>query len=84
MSRDVGRELRGLRLVTGGQGVVCLTRRGGQLMSTAAYDALERAALRLGYARRRGGAWSAVVRALDDWALDDVISEAVEEQEAGR
>jgi len=83
MSLRVGAELRGIRLIAGGRGVIIVARSSGRWLSTKAYAALERAAERLGYAGR-GGPWSAVVRAVDDWALDDVISEAVEEQEGYR
>ena len=89
MTRAVGRELRGARLVTGGPGVLILTSRRGRLLSGGACAALERAALRLGY-RGRGklgtrahDAWTAVVRAVDDYRLDEVLSEAIEEQERG-
>lgn len=85
MSRVVGRELRGVRLMTGGRGVIILTTRRGRLLSGKACAALERGALRLGYAGRgKHDEWTAVVRAVDDNALDEVLSEAIEEQEAGR
>jgi hypothetical protein len=79
----VGRELRGVRLMTGGPGVIILTTRRGRLLSGGACRALERAALRLGYrARGKHDWWTAVVRAVDDNALDEVLTEAIEEQEA--
>lgn len=74
----VARELRRLRLESGGCGVfiVCATRR--LILSTGASDALVRAAGRLGFQPT----WAGVTRALAEWALPDVISEAIEEQES--
>jgi len=83
VSRAVGRELRGARLMTGGPGVLIITTRRGRLLSGGACAALERAALRLGYrGRGKRDPWTAVVRAVDDYRLDEVLSEAIEEQEA--
>ncbi len=79
MSRDVARELRRLRFETGGRGVILLApRRGIWPPTTEACQALERAAGRLGF----GNHWRGVVKALSQWALPDVMSEAIEEQEA--
>ena len=81
MSRDVARELRRLRFVTGGRGVFLLAERvhGVQLLPTdEACQALERAAGRLGF----GNHWRGVCKALTAWALPDVLSEAIEEQES--
>lgn len=75
---DVARELRRLRLEPGGYGVfvVCATQR--LILSTGASHALVRAAGRLGFPPT----WAGVTRALAQWALPDVISEAIEEQES--
>jgi len=83
MSREVSRELRRLRFVTGGRGVflLCEVGRGAQirlLPTGEACGALERAAGRLGF----GNHWKGVTKALSMWALPDVLSEAIEEQEA--
>lgn len=83
MSRDVSRELRRLRFVTGGRGIfmLCEVGRGARmrlLPTSEACGALERAAGRLGF----GNHWKGVTRALQQWALPDVLSEAIEEQEA--
>lgn len=78
MSRDVARELRRLRFETGGRGVILLVERRRLLPTTEACAALERAAGRLGF----GNHWRGVVKALSQWALPDVLSEAIEEQEA--
>jgi hypothetical protein len=76
--RFVARELRRLRFVTGGRGVFVLVERSRFLPTAAACNALERAAGRLGF----GNSWRGVVKALSAWALPDVLSEAIEEQES--
>lgn len=76
--RFVARELRGMRFVTGGPGVFILCDRHHLIASTAACQALARAAGRLGFEP----AWAGVTRALSAWALGDVITEAIEEQES--
>ncbi len=81
MSRDVARELRRLRWYGGGRAVFILADKDPRvrlLPSTPACEAIERAAGRLGY----GNHWKGVVKALERWALPDVLSEAIEEQEA--
>jgi hypothetical protein len=78
MSRDVARELRGMRFVTGGRGIFILVARRRFLPSSEAALAIERAAGRLGF----GNHWKGVTKALSMWALPDVLSEAIEEQEA--
>lgn len=80
MSREVGRELRGLRFVTGGPGIFLLCERHRLIASSDACQALMRAAGRLGF----GPSWGGVTRALSQWSLGDVISEAIEEQETRR
>jgi hypothetical protein len=76
--REVACELRRLRLESGGCGVfiICATRR--LILSSLACHALIRAAGRLGFPPT----WAGVTRALAQWALPDVISEAIEEQES--
>jgi hypothetical protein len=78
MSREVARELRGMRFVSGASGVFFLCERHRNIASTEACQALERAAGRLGF----GNHWKGVTKALSMWALPDVLSEAIEEQEA--
>jgi hypothetical protein len=78
MSREVSRELRALRFVSGGPGIFLLCERHRIIASSDACRALMRAAGRLGY----GESWKGVTAALQTWALGDVISEAIEEQEA--
>lgn len=82
MTRDVGRELRRLRFESGGPGVfiLCPCRTPRLIASTAACQAMMRAAERLGF----GANWRGVTRALSLWALGDVLSEAIEEQESER
>lgn len=80
MTREVARELRRMRLVTGGRGVFILVAHWHFLPSTEAAKALERAAGRLGF----GANWKGVTKALSHWALGDVLSEAIEEQERER
>ena len=81
MSRDVARELRRLGFKSGGAGIFILCpRRTPVIASTAACEARVRAAGRLGF----GASWGGVAKALEYWALGDVITEAIEEQEARR
>jgi hypothetical protein len=79
--RYVARELRRLRFEPGGRGVFLLCEPLGRsrlIMSADAAAAVERAAGRLGF----GNSWRGVTKALSAWALPDVLSEAIEEQES--
>jgi len=75
--RAVAHELRRLRFEPGGNGVFILSD-GRMFPTTAACAALVRAAGRLGFPPT----WAGVTKALAQWALPDVISEAIEEQES--
>ncbi len=80
----VSEELAGLRLIGGGAGNFILIRSTpGELqwLSHRAADALVRAAARLAFAPESAG-WYCVVAALAAGCLPDLLSEAIEEQEA--
>lgn len=76
-----------MRLIGGGRGcLIIVTRRGErsgwslEWISTEASEAMARAASRLGMAH--GETWLSVVHAIGAGCLDDVLSEAIEEQES--
>lgn len=81
----LGEELRGVTLVSGGRGAFILVAPehpsgAERWISAEAQVALIRAAARLGFGDECEG-WYAVARAVDNGALADLLSEAVEETE---